>query len=790
MPRTQHNPNLEIVLINDNIPIYKKYYDDYKLLNYDNVLSKIKCFAKDKCHGKEMINSKANINYNKLINSNYVNVNKKLICKGKTDLILNNMFCKRYHLMSFHKMVAILNGKNICTKSYNGRCYNILKDGEVGNCQSCMKISKIRNKQMKLDKNDGVCKCEEQYIDEYSDLDYDVKYPDDFKLGICNAIAMKAEDKCGYLGLPQYGGFFCSHHKMQFHKLIAELNGYKVCSRSKTNHCYHFVDNPHYERCKYCRNNDKEAYKKHMEIYKKLVNNDKNLHVCIDCLQLSSFNNIIKKKENYIKRCNECNKKSNNNSAKFKINRTPERIEEDKLKSRDYETRPEIKKMRKKWKKENRYMCMLYWKMYRLRQKKYNLHAYLKRNADNQEKYRKRNPEKVIESNAKDKKSPNAVLGDYKGRCEKFEKQIWQLDDDVAKKFFYLDCFYCGIKEQQLNRLMGIDRCFNDQPYSLSNCVSACKDCNMMKKDYNWKQYIIKFIQIYIYKDDTYFLRDHYDEILNGTFKNPTYLFNSLFNDTSSVSYSDYKYRANEKNLKFELLKEEFNDIIEKECYLCGKKTTDTHINGIDRFNNKLGYVKNNCMPCCTMCNYMKKNYDYVDFLVKCYLVYQLFIDYVPLLLDNTIKTPYEFVQCVINSSENVPENFVAYYNIVQNELNNKDMNDLSKHDRTTIKSEYEFIKEILKNIKSLKDENKYDEINAYIDEYENMDKIFKSSRCALKKLNPVDYKKRRDDKKKAKLDRQTNSEILKQEMIELSPENEEKIEIYINAREKCEKLI
>ena len=36
---------------------------------------------------------------------------------------------------------------------------------------------------------------------------------------------------------------------------------------------------------------------------------------------------------------------------------------------------------------------------------------------------------------------------------------------------------------------------------------------------------------------------------------------------------------------------------------------------GIDRVNNDEGYTKDNAIPCCSTCNYMKKNLSVTDFL-------------------------------------------------------------------------------------------------------------------------------------------------------------------------------
>lgn len=88
--------------------------------------------------------------------------------------------------------------------------------------------------------------------------------------------------------------------------------------------------------------------------------------------------------------------------------------------------------------------------------------------------------------------------------------------------------------------------------------------------------------------------------------------FNSLF----------YIYKRNAKNrdLEFNLTREEFSGLTQQNCYYCGeepkqvvgtkrnnKKDWAKYIyNGIDRVNNDKGYIIENCVPCCRKCNRAK----------------------------------------------------------------------------------------------------------------------------------------------------------------------------------------
>lgn len=81
--------------------------------------------------------------------------------------------------------------------------------------------------------------------------------------------------------------------------------------------------------------------------------------------------------------------------------------------------------------------------------------------------------------------------------------------------------------------------------------------------------------------------------------------------------YYNYKRSAKQRSIEWNLSLEEFIEIIHQECHYCGesptvrkKGTNESEVNGIDRIDSSKGYTKENCVPCCSICNYMKLNYD------------------------------------------------------------------------------------------------------------------------------------------------------------------------------------
>jgi hypothetical protein len=92
--------------------------------------------------------------------------------------------------------------------------------------------------------------------------------------------------------------------------------------------------------------------------------------------------------------------------------------------------------------------------------------------------------------------------------------------------------------------------------------------------------------------------------------------------------YAQYKSGAKKRNLSFALTKSGFKQIVLQDCFYCGckpeKRTRKYYglprnfeYNGIDRLDNSKGYVPGNCVPCCKICNFMKKRLSLTEFLEK-----------------------------------------------------------------------------------------------------------------------------------------------------------------------------
>ncbi len=88
-----------------------------------------------------------------------------------------------------------------------------------------------------------------------------------------------------------------------------------------------------------------------------------------------------------------------------------------------------------------------------------------------------------------------------------------------------------------------------------------------------------------------------------------------IYRRSDKGRFYDIKRAAQRRNLIFNLTLEEALKFKNKSCFYCGKKII--HI-GIDRLNNKKGYVKRNMVSCCTICNRMKLAMSYKQFITQC----------------------------------------------------------------------------------------------------------------------------------------------------------------------------
>lgn len=82
------------------------------------------------------------------------------------------------------------------------------------------------------------------------------------------------------------------------------------------------------------------------------------------------------------------------------------------------------------------------------------------------------------------------------------------------------------------------------------------------------------------------------------------------YSSTHSRKCASYRNGAKKRGLTMELTNAEMVEMFDQLCYYCKHEP----VNGIDRVDNDVGYVKSNCVPCCTTCNRAKGDLSLTDF--------------------------------------------------------------------------------------------------------------------------------------------------------------------------------
>jgi len=95
--------------------------------------------------------------------------------------------------------------------------------------------------------------------------------------------------------------------------------------------------------------------------------------------------------------------------------------------------------------------------------------------------------------------------------------------------------------------------------------------------------------------------------------------------------YGDCRRRAKNRNIEFTLSKDYYFKLIQEDCYYCGKPPTiknwksnigvPTATNGVDRIDSSKGYLEDNTVACCPVCNTTKLDRSQTQcLLLQCHL--------------------------------------------------------------------------------------------------------------------------------------------------------------------------
>jgi len=405
-------------------------------------------------------------------------------------------------------------------------------------------------------------------------------------------VILCANDKCVFKRSEE--NKYCQKHQicifvdetMAMHRKVCK-NYVRGC-RSQLDLDYQYI------RCQSCLEKEREQERNRRANTKNNKNTDthQTCSTCCQELENSLFVGVNGGNTKTCKNCRERNRIQDQNRDK------EHRNELDRIASK----KPERKEVKQQWNENNYEKVAMKGMNYRQRQIETDVEGYLNKNAENVKQWRENNPEKVADSNKSRLENIKIHYSNYI-RCAGDKNLEFEISQEEFNTLVKEPCHYCNIiQERGFN---GVDRLDSNAGYVMDNCVSCCKTCNFMKCSLSADVFLKRIEHILTYNNK-----------INGRY------FPEEFCDTDAASYNRYKIRANNKSLPFELTKDEYDIIVNSQCYLCGRKSYEKYKNGIDRIDNNLGYIMSNVKSCCGSCNFIKKDMELNELFNKMTEIY------------------------------------------------------------------------------------------------------------------------------------------------------------------------
>lgn len=378
-----------------------------------------------------------------------------------------------------------------------------------------------------------------------------------------NKVVPCAHEKCNYK--KSKDNKYCKLHQIYLWVDEVHESGHRPCTQFIRG-CREIIEeNSIHKRCDSCRSKEREKDQDKRDNAKQAnaeqAENATTKH-CTTCgkeYPLDSFSGSRKQKT---MTCNHCRERNKIQDEK--------RDKEHRLAmSRERETTEEQKNRKKQWKKENWDKVVKAWRNYRIR-----------------------NPDASKKQHEKQKVNVEYQYKIYVNSA-KYRNIGFLLTLDEFKTITANPCSFCG-KINETRGFHGVDRNDSSLGYTVENCSASCSMCNYIKCKMTSDVFVKRVQHI----------------LSHSNYIECQYNYSDSFSNYTGTPYSSYKRRAEKRSLPFEISEEFFMSITGQPCYLCGKKTSHNHRNGIDRVDNAMGYTETNSKPCCGGCNYMKNAFS------------------------------------------------------------------------------------------------------------------------------------------------------------------------------------
>ena len=218
----------------------------------------------------------------------------------------------------------------------------------------------------------------------------------------------------------------------------------------------------------------------------------------------------------------------------------------------------------------------------------------------------------------------NSTFHDYERRGEDI-KHGFYLTEEEFRYLTQQNCHYCGKEPSNIARrdskgeyiYSGLDRIDNNRGYEIDNVFPCCITCNHAKDILTVKEFLDWIKRVYTYNFDLQ--KTIPDELINSDI--------TLSMEMSALNSILYTYKRNAEFRKhsFELTIEDIHKLVTQNCYYCGLPPSNKQklgwvskyyrYSGIDRRDNSIDYIFENCVPCCADCNNGKQEMSQQDFL-------------------------------------------------------------------------------------------------------------------------------------------------------------------------------
>lgn len=216
--------------------------------------------------------------------------------------------------------------------------------------------------------------------------------------------------------------------------------------------------------------------------------------------------------------------------------------------------------------------------------------AYLAKNAASHKAWVHRNPDKVREQQLKGATDATRKIKAVKTSAAARNIAFDDAEAELMAAKLARSCHYCDYNPREGEPLNGLDRLDSDYGYNDINTVACCATCNAMKGPRSVDAFVANVRDIFAHRKLS-------------------------FGDMVRASIKPFAGRRDLRDAppkeKLDCLKEDAKiDMWSSPCYLCDRSPAL----GIDREDSSGDYTEENSRPCCSECNYAKKDLSIGDF--------------------------------------------------------------------------------------------------------------------------------------------------------------------------------